>query len=576
MINYDFAPIKIFDAFAGIGGIRLGFEQASDRFQTIYAVDFDQKCKHTYDLNFDVKLTTADIAHLDVDLIPDFDLITAGFPCQPYSIAGKRQALDDKRGEVMYDLIRIIKTKKPKLLFLENVKNFKTINCGEPFKILTDELKKLGYHLKDRVMNTCHYTKIPQNRERIFIVGFLDIGAYNLFEFPDKINHKDDFKKYLEHNIDNKYYYQPTSTIYPKLIGQVTNKSSIYQYRRHYVRENKNGNVPTLTANMGTGGHNVPIIRDELGIRKLTPKECFNFQGFENYRLPQIADASLYKQAGNSVTVCLVKKIAINIFSAYYSNIIANQITLMKPITGCRKIKDHDVRMTYVPFDQPIYANHLIKYSLKFDEINNQVVKIGGRRQNISEAFTEGLYCYLTNSVRVLKIHNKNFSSSFDCYNFDDDKSVQVKASTLKIDCSSFGPITDYDQLVYVDYNDCCNFKIYKIDKKYIDQIVLSKKKNETVKNQKDQKRRPRFSIMKEIIKKNSIEPVFTGNIYDLHNCHQILAKSSIRNIPTDKNLPVVRPNCNGGKKTIINKKSSKKPPKKVQPEKLKVKKCQN
>jgi DNA (cytosine-5)-methyltransferase 1 len=247
--------LTIFDAFAGVGGIRLGFEKAHKNYDTVYAVDYEKKCKDTYDLNFkNIKLTVKDISNLKISNIPDFDIITAGFPCQPYSVAGKRQALDDSRGNIVFKLLQIIKEKKPKIVFLENVKNFKTINNGEPYKLVTDELKKYGYFVTDAVLNTCVITSIPQNRERIFIVAFLDENICNLFEFPPDSPKKQPISDFLEKNIPDKYYYPDKSAIYPKLINEVIKHDTIYQYRRHYVRENKSGNVPTLTANMGSGG----------------------------------------------------------------------------------------------------------------------------------------------------------------------------------------------------------------------------------------------------------------------------------------------------------------------------------
>ena len=309
----------IFDAFAGVGGIRLGFELANNDFETIYAIDINKKCKDTYDLNFDkTKLTVDDIAKINIEELPNFDIITAGFPCQPYSIAGHRLALEDKRGKIVYNLLDIIKNKKPKIVFLENVKNFKTINDGEPYKFVISELEKYGYKTKDKILNTCIYTDIPQNRERIFIIGFLDHTMFDNFEFPIELNNKKSIHDFLE-DFNDKYEYTEDDKIYEILKKDVTDIDKVYQFRRHYVRENKNDNVPTLTANMGTGGHNVPIILqkkdNEKRIRKLTPAECFNFQGFpKSYKLPKLSNAELYKQSGNSVTVELIKLIAQNIY----------------------------------------------------------------------------------------------------------------------------------------------------------------------------------------------------------------------------------------------------------------------
>ncbi|VBB18007.1 DNA (cytosine-5-)-methyltransferase [Yasminevirus sp. GU-2018] len=515
---------KLFDAFAGVGGIRLGFESASKEFKTVYAVDIEKKCKTTYDLNFeDTPLTVGDISKLKISTLPEFDIFTAGFPCQPYSIAGKREALEDKRGKVVYDMLKIIKEKKPKVVFLENVKNFKTINDGEPYKLVTGELEKYGYYIKDAVLNTCELTTIPQNRERIFIVGFLDKNAFSYFEFPDKKEATQNIESYLEDDIADKYYYTEASAIFPKLVDTVVDRGVIYQYRRHYVRENKSGNVPTLTANMGSGGHNCPIIVDDNGIRKLTPKECFKFQGFpDEYELPNLADSVLYKQAGNSVTVELIKKIATNIHCALKYGKIATDYETEMPVVVCkRKIHDQECKIKCVTYSDQDSAKHLVNYHDKFVALNKVIKEINGRKSNISEAFTEGLYCYLTNSVRVLELQStdktKKMSGSFDCYNFDDNVTVQVKASTLKSDCTSFGPKSEFDRLVYIDFSDPKNFKLYTIDDKtYFENLTLNKKKGETVGTQKQQGRRPRFSLMKDVILKHKIKPSFTGDINDI------------------------------------------------------------
>ena len=153
---------------------------------------------------------------------------------------------------------------------------------------------------------------IPQNRERIFIAGFLDRQAYEKFRFPSKIKLTKSIHEFIEDSDDPKYYYEG-KYLYNKIKDDIISRDSIYQWRRVYVRENKKGVCPTLTANMGTGGHNVPIILTKKGIRKLTPRECFNFQGFPaTFRLPKISDSKLYKQAGNSVTLSVVRRIAQN------------------------------------------------------------------------------------------------------------------------------------------------------------------------------------------------------------------------------------------------------------------------
>jgi len=303
---------RTLDLFAGVGGIRLGFENAG--FKTIFANDFDKTCKDTYDLNFkEPKLTIKDIWELDLNDIPDFDILLGGFPCQAFSIAGYRKGFEDKRGNLFFRIKEILEERKPEAILLENVKNLKGHDKGRTFKIIKETLEKLGYHLKVEVLNSMEYGNIPQNRERIFIVGFLDKKKAEAFEFPEPIKLTKSFREFVSNEAEDKYYYND-KPLYERIKNDVNSENSVYQWRRQYVRVNKKGVVPTLTANMGTGGHNVPIIKNHKGIRKLTPKETFMLQGFpKGFKLPKnLADSKLYHQAGNSVVVPVVQRIAEN------------------------------------------------------------------------------------------------------------------------------------------------------------------------------------------------------------------------------------------------------------------------
>ncbi len=302
---------KTIDLFAGVGGIRIGFEKAG--FKTVFANDFEKACKDTYDINFkDSKLVVEDIRKIGIDDLPDFDFLLGGFPCQAFSIAGHRQGFNDKkdRGNLFFDIVRILEARKPEGFMLENVKNLKSHDGGNTFKVIEDTLKKLGYHIKDKVLNTMEYGNVPQNRERIYIVGFRSKEYQDKFEFPDKIKLTRKVTDLLENKVPEKYYYNG-KPLFDKLKNDVKEEGKVYQWRRQYVRENKSGVCPTLTANMGMGGHNVPIIKDKKGIRKLTPIECFRIQGFpKDYVLPEISDSALYKQAGNSVSVPVIEAVA--------------------------------------------------------------------------------------------------------------------------------------------------------------------------------------------------------------------------------------------------------------------------
>ncbi len=309
--------LRTIDLFAGVGGIRIGFESAG--FETVFANDFEANCKHTYDLNFpSSKLVVEDIRNIAIDDLPEFDFLLGGFPCQPFSIAGHRQGFDDhkNRGNLFFDIAKIIEVRHPKGFLLENVKNLKTHDGGNTFKVIEQTLSELGYNLKAKVLNTMNYGNVPQNRERIYIVGFKDASHAEKFDFPSPITLSKNINDVLETEVPEKYYYN-NKPLYEKLKDYVIDEGKVYQWRRQYVRENKSGVCPTLTANMGTGGHNVPIIKDKKGIRKLTPRECANIQGFpSHYKIPSLADSALYKQFGNSVSVPVIERIANNMKQA--------------------------------------------------------------------------------------------------------------------------------------------------------------------------------------------------------------------------------------------------------------------
>lgn len=310
--------------FAGVGGIDMGFEQ-TQFFNTVYANEIDEYPVKTFEKNFGLKVDCRDIHLVDAKEIPDFDIMLAGFPCQAFSIAGRREGFDDEkgRGTLFFELVRIMKEKQPPIVFLENVKNLVGHDNGNTFSVILGELEKLGYHVKFAVLNAMEYGNIPQNRERIYIVGFKDIEVYQRFVFPmpvpltTKLSDIIDF----ETKKDEKYYYTPgkyKGDMYEQLVEAMDDENAVYQWRRKYVRKNKSGVVPTLTANQGEGGHNVCLIKTKHGIRKMTPHECFNTQGFpKTFQLPNMSDARLYKQAGNSVCVSVIHQIAKEIEKAY-------------------------------------------------------------------------------------------------------------------------------------------------------------------------------------------------------------------------------------------------------------------
>lgn len=311
--------MKAVGLFAGVGGIELGFSQ--NGIETIWANEIDEKASVTYKLNHNHELITEDINNIDSNDIPDMDILLAGFPCQAFSVAGYRKGFEDERGNIFFQVARILRDKRPSVVFLENVKNLVGHDSGNTYRVILETLHEYGYHVKDKVLNASEYGNVPQNRERIYIVGFLDENAYKNFEFPQPIPLKKTLKDVVafDNKVDDKYYYtEEKYKFYDQLKEEMVNKDTLYQWRRVYVRENKSNLSPTLTANMGTGGHNVPLLLAKHGIRKLTPKECFMLQGYpEDFILPDdMAQSHLYKQAGNSVVVPVIKRIAENISKA--------------------------------------------------------------------------------------------------------------------------------------------------------------------------------------------------------------------------------------------------------------------
>lgn len=231
--------------------------------------------------------------------------------CQPFSIAGKQQGFQDPRANVFWKILEIIDYHKPKYVILENVKNLTSHDDENTFKTIKTKLNEKGYFIQFKVLNTSDITDIPQHRERIYIVCIKSEDIHKKFSLDFDKKEKKGIKLLLEKGITDKYYYTDSSKIWNMLKDSIVKDDTVYQYRRVYVRENKNNECPTLTANMGTGGHNVPLILDDKGIRKLTPRECFNFQGFpQTYKLPKISDAQLYKLAGNAVSFPVVELIA--------------------------------------------------------------------------------------------------------------------------------------------------------------------------------------------------------------------------------------------------------------------------
>jgi len=308
-ISVSTPTIKMIDLFAGTGAFTKAFEKTG--VECIFSNDMVEWSKQVYDSNFTHKLTLGNLNDIKTEDIPKHDILTAGFPCQPFSIAGKQEGFKDERSNVFWKILAIIDLHKPSCVILENVKNLVSHEQGKTFEIIKKSLIEREYHIRFKVINTSEITGIPQHRERIYIVCIKSKDAFDQFSLDFPTIPKSQISSLLLPTVPDKYYYTDKSTSWELVKNSVLKKNTVYQYRRVYVRENKSNNCPTLTANMGGGGHNVPLILDDKGIRKLTPRECFNFQGFpSSYKLPNISDTNLYKLAGNAVSLPVVELIA--------------------------------------------------------------------------------------------------------------------------------------------------------------------------------------------------------------------------------------------------------------------------
>ncbi len=324
--------LKCASFFAGVGGIDIGFENTGS-FKTVYANEFDPFPAKTFEQNFDIKVDIRDIHEVKTDIekqeLPLFDVLLAGFPCQAFSIAGLRKGFNDEkgRGELFFELVRIMEDRRPRIAFFENVKNLVGHDNGNTFRVICSQLDILGYKYTYKVLNAMEYGNIAQNRERIYIAAFRDPEDFERFVWPEPVPLTSGIKDIIdfENRQPEKYYYTPgkyKDSIYEAIVLGMKDDDpddpAVYQWRRQYIRKNKSGVVPTLTANQGEGGHNVCLIKTKYGIRKMTPRECFNAQGFpKTFKLPgDQSESRLYKQAGNSVCVTVIERIAEKIAEA--------------------------------------------------------------------------------------------------------------------------------------------------------------------------------------------------------------------------------------------------------------------
>lgn len=298
---------RFIDLFAGIGGIRLGFEAVGGR--CVFSSEFDEDACKTYEANFG-EHPSGDITMIEARDIPDFDILLGGFPCQAFSIIGKKEGFDNETcGTLFFDIERILKEKKPKAFMLENVRNLTAHDKGKTFKIIRTHLEALGYTVYAKVLNALDYG-VPQKRERIIIVGFMDNV---LFSFPDPLPQKQRKKlqDILEKDVDKKYY-----------VKDIIRQSRLMRlkcpdYPKPYIsHENMAGSVtphPYSSCLRAGASANYILINDE---RKPTEREMLRLQGFPDSFKIVVPYSKIKHQTGNSVAVPVIKAVAIQMIKA--------------------------------------------------------------------------------------------------------------------------------------------------------------------------------------------------------------------------------------------------------------------
>ena len=297
----DWNNFRFIDLFAGIGGIRLGFESVGGH--CVFSSEFDEDACKTYEANFG-EHPSGDITKIEAKDIPDFDVLLGGFPCQSFSIIGKKEGFANETcGTLFFDIERILKEKRPPAFMLENVRNLTAHDGGNTFGIIKEHLENIGYHVHTKVLNALDYG-VPQKRERIIIVGFLD--EVN-FVFPEPISEeeKQTLSDILEQNVDRKYYVR--DAIRESRIERLKDKNYPKPYISH---ENMSGSItphPYSSALRAGASANYILINDE---RRPTEREMLRIQGFPDTFKVVVPYGKIKKQCGNSVAVPVIRAVA--------------------------------------------------------------------------------------------------------------------------------------------------------------------------------------------------------------------------------------------------------------------------
>lgn len=301
--------------FSGIGGIDLGFIQAG--FDIVWANEMDAAACRTYRHNFpNTNLIEGDIKRIATSDIPDCDVLTAGFPCQPFSIAGLQKGFKDRDGNLFFEITRIIDAKRPKVVFLENVPNLMEHDDGKTFLVIFNGLAQFGYTVYYRVLASNDYGNLPQIRKRIYIVAIREDISNRLYQYPEPIELTLKSSDIINRSVkQHDIYYYTEGKMYDRLAAHMKDRKAIYRITDTEVRWTKNQMCPTLTANMGTHKDRVHVVWDDYGIRKMTLRECLDFQGFpkEFYFPNTITIDDAYKQIGNTVSAPVIARLATKI-----------------------------------------------------------------------------------------------------------------------------------------------------------------------------------------------------------------------------------------------------------------------
>jgi len=299
--------IKVIDLFAGIGGIRLGFEKASKHgIECVFTSEWDKFSTETYKANFGDEKIFGDITKVEIKDIPEHDVLLAGFPCQPFSQAGLKKGFSDTRGTLFFDIERILESRKPPAFLLENVKQLRGHDKGRTLEVILEHLRKIGYkNIQYKVLRARDFG-LPQNRERIYIVGFLDNDIK--FDFPTPTFEKTRVGNILQSNIDEKY------TISDKLwAGHQRRKRENKLKGKGFgygIVSHDSEYTNTISARYYKDGSEILIEQKGKNPRKLTPREAARLQGFpDNFKIP-VSNTQAYRQFGNSVPVSVVEQVA--------------------------------------------------------------------------------------------------------------------------------------------------------------------------------------------------------------------------------------------------------------------------